>query len=142
MEMPIPDPPVTYGKDTLFDLEAGMPVYGPAGAKIGIVTEVAGFGSTHLGPVPPHGVDDRVTQAQTGTGYFKVKREAVEDTGTPDLCIPFHVVQEVTSGHGVILNATFVAELQLAGDPVDAGIPSGTATRSARWGKWLSRKKA
>jgi hypothetical protein len=83
-----------------------------------------------------------VTQAQTGTGYFKVKREAVEDTGTPDLCIPFHAVHEVTSGHGAILNATFVSGLQLMGDLAGGSIPTATTTRSTRWGKWLPRKKA
>jgi hypothetical protein len=43
MEMPISNTHVSYGKATLFDLEAGMPVYGPARAKMGIVTEGRGL---------------------------------------------------------------------------------------------------
>jgi hypothetical protein len=128
----------TYDKETLFDLQAGMPVYGSAGSKIGIVTEVAGFGSTHLGPVPPTGSDDRVTQAQTGTGFFKVKRDGGESIGTPDLCIPFHAIHEVTAERGVIVNGTFDAGLRPAVDVADQNTPT---TRSGGWRKWLPNKK-
>jgi len=131
----------SYSQETLFDLEAGMAVYGPAGAKIGIVTEVAGFGSTQLGPVPSDGADDRVTEAQSSTGFFKVTRDAAEGRGTPDLCIPFHAIHEVTSGHGVTLNGTFVAGLQPTENHAARHSSTAPTTRSGGWRKWLTRKK-
>lgn len=144
MEIPIPDIQTNnfiYGKEHLFDVEVGMPVSTSAGSKLGIVTEVAGFGSTQLGPVPSDGSDSRVTQAQTGTGFLKVKRDAAEGSGTPDLYIPFRVIQEVTGEHGVILNDTFVAELQSTEHPADVGNGTTPNTRSGGWRKWLSGKK-
>lgn len=144
MEVTTPDIGVsnpTYSQDTLFDLEAGMPVYGPTGEKIGIVTEVAGFGSTQLGPVPVTGADDRVTEAQSSTGFFKVKRDTAEGSGMPDLCIPFHAIHEVTSGHGVILNDAFIAGPQSTENPAALHNSTAPTTRSGGWRRRLTHKK-
>jgi hypothetical protein len=119
----------SYGKDRLFDLEIGMAVVGPDGQQIGRVTEVAGFGSTQLGTVELHQSDERVTQAQTGTGYFKVKRDDTSDRSARDLCIPFHGIKEVTSEHGVVVNEEMIAELHEAGQRIVLNGPKPTSHR-------------
>ena len=97
---------MTLDKLNTFDLEVGMAVYGEDGQAIGNVTEVAGFGSTRLDPASDANAA-RVTQAQTGTGFFKVGRA---DMG--DLCVPFNGIKEIVQGQSVTLTAAGLAEAQ------------------------------
>src|SRR5947209_8578946 len=113
-----------YGKDLAFDLEIGMAVYDPNGQKLGTVTAVEGFGANLQGVAPSQGADDRVTQAQSGTGYFKVNREAVLGGGVSDLTIPFRGIQGVTPEHGVTVNGTIIAQL-LGQGATDGPQPAG-----------------
>lgn len=128
-----------YGKDQAFDVVPGMMVYGPSGEKIGRVTQVEGFGSTRLGAVPLERADERVTQAQSGTGFVKVNQEDILGTGAPDLYVPFRDIQSVTAEHDLILNSTVNT------DPPKA-VPQPAkareeATRSG-WQKWFGGKKS
>lgn len=131
----------TYGTTDAFDLETGMAVYGLNGQKIGRVAEVAGFGATHLGTAPLEGTDVRVTQAQSGTGYFKVNREDVLGADASDLCVPFHGIQEVTAEHGVVLNGTIISELRDHGDRAAPNPVETPRTQRGGWYRWLPGKK-
>ena len=69
------------------------------------MTEVAGFGSTRLDDGSDANVG-QVTQAQTGTGYFKVGRP-----GAGDLCVPFHGIKAVVPGRSVTLTSAENAQM-------------------------------
>jgi hypothetical protein len=139
---PVQSATVNYGNDDVFDLEIGMTVFDPTGQNIGHVIEIAGFGSTHLGAAPLQGPDDRVTQAQTSTGYFKVKRAEVSGAESPDLCIPFHAIRDVTTGHDVVLNSTIKPELSQYSNQTGPSTPKVTMTLRGRWQRWLASRKA
>jgi hypothetical protein len=123
-----------YKLDT-FDLEVGMTVYGENGEVIGSVTEVSGFGSTHIDDASDANAA-QVTQAQTGTGFFKVRR-----AGKEDLCVPFHSIKEVVPGHGVTLTAAGIAQMQRTGEtptPPASGTAQPQRPKSRRWAFWRS----
>ena len=89
-----------------FDIDTGMAVFGANEQLIGIVAEIAGFGSTRISPASGS-TGLPVTEAQSGTGYLRVKRGDGED-----LYVPFHGIQEVVPGHGVTLTPTMGDELR------------------------------
>lgn len=120
-----------------FDVEAGMTVFAVDGEKIGAVREVAGFGSDRVSEVSKQTNSEPVTQARTGTGYFKVDRTGVLGTGAGDLVVPFHGIKEVTSTHDVILNDTVVSELRRRGTLQEAHF--GQAKPASQRRKWHLR---
>jgi hypothetical protein len=130
-----------YGKDIDFDLQTGMVAYGADGEKIGRVTEVEGFGSTQVVRASPEGIDESVTQAHSGTGYFKVNRQEVLGSGATDLCVPFRGIQDVTAGHGVTLNGTIISETAPNGHPAVPGIAEATDLLRSGWRRWLPGKR-
>lgn len=126
--------PVKTGNDH-FDVRAGMDVYDTRGTKIGTVVEVAGFGNTRIEEAGAMDSDGSVTQARSGTGFIKVKRE----TGgfTPDV-VPFSRIESVVSGDRVVLLD------QLAAQP--SAMPRGinvatTAGRSPWFRRFLGGRK-
>src|SRR5947209_9998830 len=93
-----------------FDIETGMTVYGGNGQVIGIVTEIAGFGSTRI----DHATNSeapQVTEAQSGTGYLRVK-----GAGGTTLHLPFHGIESVIPGHGVTLTKAMIDDLRTRAD--------------------------
>jgi len=123
-----------------FDIEVGMAVHGATGESIGSVTEVAGFGSTRI----KHATDlhaASVTQAHTGTGYFKVSQ-----AGASDMCVPFVGIQDVDPAHGVTLTTAVEAEMRrraivLAPEHVAGAREIGRwkLPQSRRWHVWRPR---
>src|SRR5579859_3140598 len=90
-----------------FDIRTGMAVFGADGQKLGTVMDIAGFGSTKIQSVDEHGTSELVTQAKTVGGYFNLDRREVEGIrAAPPLCVPFHGIQDVVPGRGVLLNDT------------------------------------
>jgi hypothetical protein len=141
MATPIADlqvntPVPQYGKDIDFDLQTGMVAYGVDGEKIGRVTEVEGFGSVQVVRASSEGIDESVTQAHSGTGYFKVNRQEVLGSGASDLCVPFRGIQAVTAGHGVTLNGTIISEAAPNGHASAA-----TDVQRGGWHRWLPGKR-
>lgn len=124
-------------KNDTFDLEAGMAVYAADGHRIGIVTEVAGFGNTKIPRSGDHDGTDFVIQAKTSSGYFNMDRENASSTpGAVPLCVPFHGIDDVRAGYGVTLNATIIEELARQGDPRSTPAIDPKASRGWR-PKWL-----
>jgi hypothetical protein len=144
--METPDPyiqPVrsSYGKSDAFDLEPGMAVYGPNAQKIGNVTKIAGFGATQSGDPASPGVGERVTQAQSGTGYFHVNRQEVMGAEATDLCVPFHGIQEISPDGGVVLNGAMIAEMRQQADQTAPDIAPVPTTQRGGWRRWLPGKR-
>src|SRR5579864_2739629 len=101
-----------------FDIQSGMAVYTVDGEKIGTVTEIAGFGSTKIREDGERGTAGLVTQAKTGSGYFKVDRTEVQGLrAVAPLCVPFHGIRDVVPDHGVMLNDTVIEELRQQAEP-------------------------
>ena len=123
-----------YGKDESFDLQIGMSVFAADGSRVGIVSEVAGFGATDLPGGPGPGEERLVTEAQSGTGYFKVKRSGEPGSQTSELCVPFRGIQAVTAERGVILTTAIRTDV-VSG----AGVSGATspAREIRNWRRWL-----
>jgi hypothetical protein len=77
-----------YVTSDTFDVAPGMTVYGPDRQPLGIVTEVSGFGSTHVAQATEAPSSERQTEASSGTGFFKVDQTSVSGHGTPELVLP------------------------------------------------------
>jgi hypothetical protein len=122
----------------VFDIESGMVVFASDGEKIGTVMNIAGFGSTKIRRAGAAETVELVTEAKSGGGYFNVDRRGVQ--GVPDvapLCVPFHGIQEVVAGRGVILNDTIIEQLQRQRDPRPAKVMIEPAVRRRWFPKWL-----
>lgn len=131
-----------YGKDQIFDIEVGMAVHGPDGKRIGKVTEVAGFGSTHLPEIVHAETAAIVTQAQSGTGYLKVdRREVVGRRDAAPLCVLFHGVQGVIPGYGVMLNGTIISELRQQAERTAPVKVKEMHTQRGRWHGWVPGRR-
>ena len=97
----------------IFDIRSGMDVHGADGQKIGTVAEVAGFGSSEVADPSEAGSADLVTQAQTGTGYFKM--DPIGDVGRREdgaVVVPFNGIANVSLERGVTLNDTVMETLR------------------------------
>ena len=123
-----------YGKDESFDLEKGMSVFAADGTKVGTVIEVAGFGATDLRGVSGLGEETLVTQAQSGTGYFKVNHTGEPGSSTTELCVPFRGIQAVTAEGGVILTATILKDLTAG---AEVSVPTPKAKQARKWRRWV-----
>jgi hypothetical protein len=129
----------TYTKTDTFDIETGMAVYGANGEKIGSVTEIGGFGSTRVGLTSMEEGGERITEARTGTGYFKV---ALDREGAKGLVVPFHGIQHVTPGHGVTLKDAVITELPHQAEATDPGAAKVEETPRRRWTmRWPGKRQ-
>src|SRR5947209_7697011 len=143
MHPPDPDaprPPV-YVTDDLFDVRQGMEVTGPDGTRIGVVKEVAGFGSSQTRDNLHTGEGDRITQAYSGTGYVRVDRTSQLGPQAKDLIVPFHGVRGVSEERGLELNEAVIAELQGQADAADASSSvQNDQPKPSGWRRWLPGK--
>jgi hypothetical protein len=143
METPDSDiqPASVYGKDDLFDVREGMEVTGPDGSRIGVVKEVAGFGSSQTRDSLHTGEGERVTQAFSGTGYIRVDRTSEMGSSAKDLIVPFHGVHGVTAERGLELNEAVISELQGHADNAAEPTKSVEQATTSGWRRWLPGKK-
>jgi hypothetical protein len=118
-----------------------MEVTGPGGVRIGVVKEVAGFGSSQTRDSLHVGEGDRITQAHSGTGFIRVDRTSELGPDAKDLVVPFHGVKGVSEQGGLELNAAVIAELQGQADAADAAGVAPEKAKVGGWRRWISGKK-
>lgn len=134
----------TYTVNDSFDIRSGMPVFDAGGQKVGLVTDVVGFGSTHLHDNGASDSSKTLTQASSSTGHFGVDPTHAFVGGTPNLRFGFSAIYEVVQGQGVTL--TQAASAGLANRPngsAPGSIPVDKHMQAAsRWRlPWPLRRK-
>jgi hypothetical protein len=117
----------TYGRNDIFDIEPGMPVFEAGGRKIGLVTDVTGFGSTYVDGSGQAEDSEPVIRAAVSTGHFGVAE--LLGTGPSHLRLRFADIHEVIRGHGVTLMEAAGALLEE--QRIAFGQPSTITTESS-----------
>ncbi len=128
-----------YGKGDSLDIRVGMTVRASDGQVLGTVTEVAGFGGTHFQDESRAAGEQSVTQALSGTGFFKIDRMAFDGRrDAPAPTVPFHSVQRVTAEDGVVLNEAALGELRTREQSTTARKVEEKQVSKGGWSKRLT----
>jgi hypothetical protein len=132
----------TYTTDDRFDIQTGMPVFEAGGRKIGLVTDIAGFGSSHVASSGGPADSQPVIRAAVSTGHFGVAE--LLGSGPSHLRLRFADIHEVLPEHGVTLTEAAVASLE--GQRAASESPSALTNPKAPGSIWrlrsLWRRKA
>ncbi len=127
-----------YGVNDRFDIEVGMPVFEAGGQEIGLVTDIAGFGSTCVGGTE----STDVIRASASTGHFGVAE--LLGSGPRHLRLRFADIHEVIPGRGVTLTEEGGASVKAQRDASDESITvaASESRRSPRgWFRSLWRRE-
>ena len=132
----------TYAANDNFDIQTGMPVFEAGGRKIGLVTDIAGFGSACVAGTGGAADSSPVVRAAVSTGHFGVAE--LLGSGPSHLRLRFGDIHEVIPGHGVTL--TNAAEAALVAQRSATSEPSTMAASKSHGSLWwvrsLGRRKA